>query len=99
MSKVNIENVIKALNQILVLVTSIKNKERWIFVLIKLVPALKIKYKLLGAEIKDLDEEEVSELLEIITSYGYTLPKAEVFLNHLVSNGKVTIKSIINLMK
>jgi hypothetical protein len=95
----NIENIQKIVETILVLVKSIVGRERFLLILIKLVPLLKVKFKQVGAEIKDLDEEEINFLIEMIIGHGFDKIQAENFLNHMRQDGKITIKSIIKSFK
>jgi len=95
----NIENIKKALHEILVLVKAIIAKESILMIVIKGLPALTIKFKLLGAEIRDLDEAEISELIDIITSYGFSIEKSGEFIKHLTEKNRVTLRSIFKLMR
>ena len=95
----NIENTQLVLERILVLVKSIVQRERLVFILIKLVPLLKVKFKQIGAEIKDLDDEEINFLIEMILGHGFTQEQAQAFLEHMKSDGKITIRSIIKSFK
>ena len=85
--KIGIENIKLALEAIINIIGKIRERRQAMeIVLLSVGKVVKIKFKAIGKEIKDLDPTEREELIDLIVAKGFPVLNAEKVINNL-SNG------------
>jgi hypothetical protein len=87
MEKIGIENIKLALEAIINIINKIRERRQPLeVVLLSVGKVVKIKFKAIGKEIKDLDPLEREDIVDLIVSMGFPKLNAEKVVTNL-SNG------------